>query len=169
MLEHTQVFSFAAAAHAGQSDKAGLPYVFHPLAVATLIKSIPSFKALDEEVGYELIDAALLHDVIEDTTKTAEDIRELGVSETVIEMVTVLTHLEGEVRADYIKRVAAHPLARIVKLSDLAHNASSGRLDQLEEAVRERLSIKYSKDIPVICEGFPDDLAWVKTQTKILG
>lgn len=168
MLSHTRVFSFASSAHAGQADKAGLPYIFHPLAVAALINNIPSFLLLSEEIQSDLVDAALLHDVVEDTEETLESIKTLEVSELVLNMVEVLTHIEGEERGEYIRRVAAHPYARIVKLADLAHNASSSRLDKLDEAAKSKLRKKYSIDIPIICEGFPEDLAWVKTQTDIL-
>lgn len=168
MLEHTQVFTFAATAHSGQFDKAGLPYVFHPLAVANIVKSVPTFSRLSEELQSELVDAALLHDVLEDTTKTIDDIRHLGVSERTIMLVEVLTHREGESREDYIRRVAIHPIARIVKLADLAHNSSPGRLDKLDEMTKNKLVKKYAADIPVVCAGSPEDLEWVKTQTRVL-
>lgn len=168
MLSHTRVFSFASAAHAGQVDKAGLPYIFHPLAVAALSRNIPSFKILDERTQDDIVFASLLHDVVEDTEETLESIKTLEVSELVVSMVEVLTHMEGEERREYIRRVAAHPHARIVKLADLAHNASPSRLDKLDEKVKAKLATKYSIDIPIICEGFPEDFAWIRTQTDIL-
>jgi (p)ppGpp synthase/HD superfamily hydrolase len=168
MVSHLKVFSFASSAHAGQTDKAGLPYIFHPLAVAALVNRIPSFALLSEETQSDLVDAALLHDVVEDTKETLESIKTLEVSELVLNMVEVLTHIEGEERGEYIRRVAAHPYARIVKLADLAHNASSSRLDKLDEKTKAKLTAKYSIDIPIVCEGSPEDLIWVKTQTDIL-
>lgn len=168
MLEHTRVFGIASAAHAGQADKSGLPYSFHPLAVARIVQEIPSFQLLTEEVQSELIDVALLHDVLEDTDVSEEELRSHDISPVVVDMVKILTHGLEEDRKDYIRRVALHPLARIVKLADLAHNSSPSRLDQLDEITKERLSKKYAADIPTICLGYKDDYAWIKSKTNIL-
>lgn len=85
-------------AHAGQVDKAGVPYAHHPAWVAARVE------------GDDAKAAAWLHDVLEDTNLTADDLRRAGIPEEVVHTVEVLTHAEGESYQDYLERVARHPL-----------------------------------------------------------
>lgn len=102
-------------AHAGQTDRSGVPYIFHPIHVA-------------EQMTDELTTCvALLHDVLEDTAMTAERLAKEFPPE-VVEAVVVLTHHPDEAYGDYIRRAAAHPVARVVKIADLAHNSDRSRL-----------------------------------------
>lgn len=105
---------FAYDAHHGQLDKGGLPYINHPLHVAERMK--------DENACA----VALLHDVIEDTATTPEELR-AQFPATVCDAVEALTRRPGEDYFDYVRRAGANPLARAVKLADLAHNLDATR------------------------------------------
>jgi len=101
-------------AHHGQTDKAGVPYVFHPLHLA---------EAMEDEI---CCCAALLHDVVEDTAVTLEDLAAVFPPE-VVEAVALLTHEEGTDYFDYVRRIRSNPIALKVKLADLAHNSDVTR------------------------------------------
>ena len=122
----------ARAAHAGQVDKAGVDYVEHLQAVANGVS------------GDTLKAVAWLHDSIEDTDLTAEDISRRGLSAEVVEAVEAMTHREGEPYFDYIARVKQNPLARQVKLADLANNSDLSRLPEVTDKDLQRLE-KYKK------------------------
>ena len=119
-------------AHAGQVDKAGVPYAHHPAWVAARVE------------GDDAKAAAWLHDVLEDTSLTADDLRRAGIPEEVVHTVEVLTHAEGESYQDYLERVARHPLAARVKLADLAHNSDLSRIPQPTEQDYARIE-KYRR------------------------
>jgi (p)ppGpp synthase/HD superfamily hydrolase len=118
----------AAQSHRGQVDKAGAPYILHPLRVMLRLK------------GEADRIAAVLHDVIEDTRITEEFLREQGYREEVLRALDALTRREGESYADFIERVAGNPLARRVKLADLADNLDASRLPEITHKDRERLA-----------------------------
>lgn len=120
-------------AHAGQKDKAGLPYITHPRRVAA---------RLDDPV-LQLI--ALLHDVVEDTAWMLDDLHRYGVPGRVLLAVEVLTHPRGEPNEVYWARVRGNEDARQVKLADVADNSDPDRLDYLDDATRERLVRKYQR------------------------
>ena len=101
-------------AHHGQTDKAGVPYVFHPMHLA---------EAMEDEI---CCCAALLHDVVEDTAVTLEDLAAVFPPE-VVEAVALLTHEEGTDYFDYVRRIRSNPIALKVKLADLAHNSDATR------------------------------------------
>lgn len=123
----------ATAAHAGQVDKAGNPYIEHPARVAARV-------AGDERA----VAAAWLHDVVEDTAVTLAELEQTFPAE-VTTAVDALTRREGEEPADYYARVRSVPLALTVKLADLADNSDPERLGRLDEATRARLSVKYDR------------------------
>ena len=104
-------------AHKDQLDKSGLPYVFHPFHLA---------EQMDDENSTIV---ALLHDVAEDSNYTLKDIRGMGFGKDVIDALTLLTHDESEDYMSYVKKIAGNPLARKVKLADLAHNSDVTRLN----------------------------------------
>jgi (p)ppGpp synthase/HD superfamily hydrolase len=116
--------------HQGQLDKADQPYITHPEFVASQV------------TGDEAKAVAWLHDVVEDTSVTFEDLRAAGLSEAVIAGVDAITKREGEDYETYLERVAANPLAKAVKLADLTHNMDTSRLKMITEKTRERLE-KY--------------------------
>ena len=123
--------AFAEAKHRGQTDKAGRPYIEHPRAVA---------EKLDGEI--EKI-VALLHDTVEDTDATIEEIRSLFGNE-VAEAIGYLTHDKSVPYMDYIEHVKGNDIARKVKLADLSHNMDLSRLPVVTEKDRERVE-KYKK------------------------
>lgn len=101
-------------AHHGQTDKSGVPYVFHPYHLA---------EAMEDEVS---CCAALLHDVVEDTSVTLEDLAKQFPPE-VVEAVSLLTHDPDTDYFDYVRRIRQNPIAKTVKLADLAHNSDVSR------------------------------------------
>jgi hypothetical protein len=105
-----RALQIAARAHAGQKDKEGLPYILHPL------------RAMLSLQGEEAQIVAVLHDVLEDTAVTADDLRQAGFSEPVVAAVLCVTHRRDEPYADYVVRCKGNEIARRVKLADLADN-----------------------------------------------
>ena len=126
-------------AHKDQLDKSELPYVFHPFHLAEQMETE------DETV------VALLHDVVEDTKYTFDDIRAMGFSEKVIEALTLLTHDDAEPYLEYVARLRDNDLARKVKLADLRHNSDLTRLDVIDEKALMRVR-KYAEAIRVLSE-----------------
>ena len=104
-------------AHINQVDKTGLPYVFHPFHLA---------EQMDDEDGVCL---ALLHDVVEDTNITFDDLINEGFNENIISALKLLTHNDDTPYIEYVLKIKENPLARKVKLADLKHNSDLSRLD----------------------------------------
>jgi len=119
-------------AHSGQFDRGGNPYILHPLKVMHYLKS-------DDE---ELQCIALGHDVIEDTSTTYADLRELGISERVITGIDALTKQPGQTYDEYKHRVFANVDAMRVKMADLRHNTDIRRLKGVTEKDIARMA-KY--------------------------
>jgi (p)ppGpp synthase/HD superfamily hydrolase len=92
---------------------------------------------------------ALLHDVIEDTDVSADDLRQAGMGEEVVTAVELLTRDRSEPRADYIARIKENPLARAVKLADLRHNSDLSRLDTITDRDLRRYE-QYQREIAVL-------------------
>ena len=108
--------AIAAAAHAGQIDKAGQPYILHPIRVMLSVKN-----------GDERI-AAILHDVVEDTPVSFDDLESEGFSAAVVDAVRALTKTEGESRIEAALRAVKDPIARQVKLADVSDNMDLSRI-----------------------------------------
>ena len=111
--------SIAALAHRGQKDKAGSAYLLHPLRMMLRMKSEAAMMA------------AVLHDVVEDTDWTLEQLREHGFSDEVLEAIECLTHQEGESYEEFIERVQKNQIARQVKIADLEDNMNIQRIGQM--------------------------------------
>jgi (p)ppGpp synthase/HD superfamily hydrolase len=111
-----RAIQIAVEAHKGQLDKSGKPYILHPLRVM-LRMSTP-----------EQMMAAVLHDVVEDTPWTLDQLRDEGLPENVLEAVDCLSHREGESYDQFVERLLPHPIARKVKLADLEDNMDIRRL-----------------------------------------
>lgn len=120
----------AVKAHQGQLDKGGQPYITHPEFVANQV------------TGDETKAVAWLHDVVEDTPVTFDDLRAAGLSETVVAGVDAITKRGNEDYEAYLERVAANPLAKAVKLADLNHNMDTSRLKTIDDKTKVRLE-KY--------------------------
>lgn len=122
-------------AHHGALDDGGMPYVFHPYHLA---------EQMDDEVSTCI---ALLHDVVEHTDVTFQDIEGLF-PEEVIGAVRLLTHEEGVDYFDYVRALRRNPVARRVKLADLAHNSDMTRYDgcpEVTEDMRSEWTRRYSE------------------------
>lgn len=128
--------TLAEIAHAGQLDKAGRPYVEHLARVALAVADHPTSPGLLQAVAW-------LHDSIEDTDLSEQDLRAGGMPTEVVEAVRAITHDPDEPRVDYYARVRKNELARIVKLADVADNSDPARLALLDDATRQRLERKY--------------------------
>lgn len=127
-------FEIAMDAHRWQRDLAGMPYITHPLAVASKVKTEDEFIT------------ALLHDVLEDSTYTVDDLRSAGMPEHIITALELLTHDKSVPYMDYIKSIKGNDLARTVKIADLEHNSDITRLPTITPADRERI-LKYQEAI----------------------
>lgn len=130
---HTQckAVQIACAAHFNQLDMGGCPYIFHPLHVASCMKTN------NEKV------VALLHDVMEDSNITKEYLSQFF-DDNIVNAVELLTKKPGEDYETYIRNLAPNELARKVKIADLAHNMDITRLNELTPHVLENLK-KYHK------------------------
>lgn len=130
---------FALQAHAGQTDKAGAPYILHPLRVMTAMTT-------DETRA-----AAVLHDVLEDSDTTADDLLKAGIPERVVTAVKALTKRPGEDYSDFVARCAENPIARTVKAADLRDNMDLSRLETVTEKDKARAA-KYAQALAQIEE-----------------
>ena len=127
------------AAHKDQLDKSDLPYVFHPFHLA-------------EQMTDELTTVvALLHDVVEDSPMTLDDLRCLGFPAPVVDAVAMMTHDKGVPYLEYVAALRANPLTRTVKLADLRHNSDLSRLNSVKEKDLLRVE-KYKKAIALLEE-----------------
>ncbi|MCS3708106.1 (p)ppGpp synthase/HD superfamily hydrolase [Salinibacter ruber] len=122
--------ALAAEAHAGQTDKAGAPYILHLLRV------------MQAQQSTEARMAAVMHDLVEDTDYTFEDLEKMGYPSEVIEALRHVTKRDGESYADFAERAGGHPIARQVKTADLEDNMDVTRLDSVGGEDAERLQ-KY--------------------------
>ena len=125
MLEKAMIL--AANAHMDQLDKGGNPYILHPVRVML------GCKTLDEKI------VAMLHDTLEDSDLTAEDLLNEGFSTNIVDAVVCLTRDKNEDYMEHIQQVAKNPLATAVKLSDLADNMDLNRLPGLTPKDFQRL------------------------------
>jgi (p)ppGpp synthase/HD superfamily hydrolase len=120
----------ATKAHAGQKDKAGAPYLLHVLRVMLSVEKI------NEKI------VALLHDVVEDSEVTFEELANKGFPKKILKAVELLTKTENKPYEDYIQEIKKNELARVVKLADLKDNMNISRLKTLTEYDKLRIK-KY--------------------------
>lgn len=126
-------------AHKEQTDKSGMPYVYHPFHLA---------EQMDTE---ETVIVALLHDVVEDTDYTLQDIANMGFPQSVINALALMTHDKAVPYMDYVAKIKENPIATAVKLADLRHNSDISRLDIVDDKAMQRLQ-KYKKAIALLRE-----------------
>lgn len=130
----------ATAAHGGQLDKSGVPYITHPQRVASSL------------VGDTLAQAtAWLHDVIEDTPITAAHLLVRGIPVEVVAAVEAVTKRPSEQPDDYYSRMRTNPLALKVKLADIGDNSDPIRLALLHPDTANRLRSKYAHAVETLC------------------
>ena len=125
-------------AHAGQNDRGGLPYIYHPIHLA---------EQMDDE---NTICAALLHDVIEDSPVTLGELERAGFPDKVLGALRALTHDPKVPYMEYVAALRNDPIAAAVKLADLRHNSDLSRLDRVDERAIARAE-KYRKAIALLC------------------
>ena len=126
-----KALKIAYAAHDGQTDKAGMPYIFHPYHLA---------EQMDDEIS---VCVALLHDVAEDTAVTLESLAEIFPQE-VMEPLRLLTHKKGDDYLEYVKALKQNPTAKKVKLADLAHNSDQSRFSGIP-GISEEMLVYFRK------------------------
>lgn len=125
--------------HKEQKDKTGLPYVFHPFYLAT---------QMDDE--YSTV-CALLHDVVEDSDVSFDDLINDEYPIEIIDALKLLTHNSDDDYFDYVRKVCTNKLALKVKIADLKHNSDLSRLDVIDEWALKRQE-KYKKALKLIKE-----------------
>lgn len=126
-------------AHKDQVDKSGIPYVYHPFHLAEQMES------------EETVTVALLHDVVEDTDYTIEDIIAMGFPKPVTDALALMTHDKAVPYMDYVAKIKTNPIAKAVKLADLRHNSDTSRLEYVDEKVLRRIR-KYHDAIELLEE-----------------
>ena len=124
-------------AHKNQVDKSGMPYVYHPFHLA---------EQMDDEISTCV---ALLHDVVEDTDTTLDELKSDGFPDEVIEALSLMTHNDDVPYLDYVRAMKDNPIARKVKLADLAHNSDLSRLEIVDDKALERVN-KYKQAILIL-------------------
>ena len=123
--------------HKEQVDKTGMPYVFHPFHLA---------EQMTDEISTV---CALLHDVVEDTSYTFDDLCDMGFPDTVIRVLRLLTHDPAVPYLDYVRAIKSNEIATRVKLADLRHNSDTTRLDVVDEWALAR-EAKYREAIAIL-------------------
>lgn len=129
-------------AHHGQTDCNGIPYVFHPYHLA---------EQMDDEISCCV---ALLHDVAEDTEVTLDELGK-DFPQEIIEALKLLTHEKDTDYFDYVRRIKDNPIAKKVKLADLAHNMDRTRIVDCSVVSTEKLdkwNEKYSKAMKILID-----------------
>lgn len=126
-------------AHKNQTDKSGMPYVFHPFYLAEQMQT--------EETTI----VALLHDLVEDTDYTIEDLTSIGFDKNITDAIALMTHADDVAYMDYVREIKNNPIAKAVKLADLKHNSDLTRLDSIDEKALNRRE-KYLKAIAILEE-----------------
>lgn len=124
-------------AHQGQTDKTGLPYIYHPIHLAEQMQ--------DEATTC----VALLHDVVEDTDITIEQLGQEGFPQEVLEAIQLMTHDPAVPYMDYVREIKKNPIASAVKLADLRHNSDMSRLDVIDDRAIARAE-KYQIAIDLL-------------------
>ncbi|WP_198342946.1 HD domain-containing protein [Paenibacillus rubinfantis] len=129
--------SIALNAHKGQVDKGGAPYILHPLAVMNRVAR------MDEKI------VAVLHDVVEDTEVTIDQLREYGFSEDIIEAIQLLTRSEKDSYEEFIIKTRGNSISKVVKIADIEENMNLSRIENPTDEDYKRLN-KYKKALEVL-------------------
>lgn len=134
-----KAISIAIKAHSGQLDKAGQPYILHPL------RLMLKFQSNDEMI------VAILHDVVEDSSVTIEDLKDYGFSEVIIKSIDSLTKRSSENYDDFIRRVSNNNLAKLIKVEDIRDNLDLTRLELITEKDLARVE-KYHRALKFLVD-----------------
>lgn len=122
-----QAISLASKQHEGQVDKANAPYILHPLRI---MLNVPT-------IEHKIV--AVLHDILEDTETTIEDLYQFGFQQHIIDAIVALTKKQGETRLEAAQRARQNPIARVVKLADINDNMDLSRIQSPTVKDFERL------------------------------
>lgn len=126
-------------AHKNQVDKNGIPYIYHPVHLA------------EQMTDENTICVALLHDVVEDTDMTFEQLANEGFSDEIIDALRLMTHNKAVSYMKYVEKIKCNPIATAVKLADLRHNSDLTRLDIVDPKALKRVE-KYKTAIELLSE-----------------
>ena len=132
-----RAIAIATMAHGGKVDKAGAPYILHPLRVMLKLSTT------EERI------VAVLHDVIEDSEVSLQHLIDEGFSGTIVEAIDALTKRPGEAYEDFVRRASLNPIGLRVKLADLEDNSNLSRIPNPTEKDYERLA-RYHRAIETI-------------------
>ena len=135
-----RAIEIAARTHAGQTDKGGAPYILHPLRV--MLRVAPGAQQI----------VAVLHDVVEDSDVTFEDLEREGFAAEVISGLRSVTKVAGESYEDFVARAARDPVGKAVKLADLMENSDLSRIAEPSQKDLERVE-KYGRAIAYLMAG----------------
>ena len=143
-----KAMNIAYEAHHGQKDKTGYPYIAHPLHLA------------DQMTTEDTCVVALLHDVVEDTYLTFEDIEAAGFSKEQLDALKLLTHddipqnlsLEEreKIYLDYVRKIKENDIAKVVKIADLKHNSDLSRMLREPDEIDLKRAEKYKKALDIL-------------------
>lgn len=136
-MDLDQAIAIAVQAHAGQKDRAGQPYILHPLRVML------AAEGTDAKV------VAVLHDVVEDSDWSLDGLREAGLSEVQASALESVTKRAGEAYFAFVERAGRHVLGRLVKILDLQDNADESRIAFPSDEDRARFT-KYRKALALL-------------------
>lgn len=160
MTNLEQAIQLAVKAHTGQVDEDGMPHIVHCFTVMANVQKEANHTAIEGISIGELLIAAILHDVVEDTSVTLADIRAMfgvhpeggkTIGEVVAEIVDGVSRRKDETYKDFIYRAKKHPGARLLKIADLL--ANMGRLDKIspkKASWRNKLEFKYATALKVL-------------------
>lgn len=140
-----KAIAIAAAKHQDQFDKAGQPYILHALKVMHYLRS----------EDHELMSIAVLHDVVEDTDTTYNDLKEAGMTDRVVKGIRALTKIPGQSQDEYLNCVLSNKDAVKVKMADLRHNSDIRRLKGITEKDIKRIE-KYNKMYDILKKAVND-------------
>lgn len=149
-----KALEFATKKHEGQTRKEGTPYITHPIAVADIVRGWG--------YGQDYILTAYFHDLLEDTDATPEEIERIG-GKKVLEAVSLLTKEDGYNPSEYIERIKANPIAKVVKSADRIHNLTMAvyanedfRRRYIKDSVKWYLD--FSPEIKVLVEKLAESM-----------
>ena len=140
----TKALKISLSAHYHQVDKAGQPYILHPIRVATNVVKMKQARDQDKTALYVI---ALLHDVVEDTPVSLKELQAMGFPHPILAAVELLTKRPEDKKdpSNYYTRIKKNRLARLVKLADIGDNSDPVRLKQLPLEKQIELKAKYRK------------------------
>ena len=133
-----KAIALAAQAHVDQVDRAGQPYILHPLRMMMRLATQSAALRTEEREDAQIV--AILHDVVEDTPTTLEDLRAAGFAERILAAIDCVTRREEESYDEFVTRSQSNPLARLVKLADLEDNMDLKRIGMLTDDDVARLN-----------------------------